>query len=159
RSGSVLIPGANPFTQRPATHVVAREFQLVADSGDISVGGIIDVSGAAGGGRVHLAAGNNLSLLAGSLIDARGTSAANGAADAYSHGGKVELEAVGGALSFASTSIIDVSANAAGKSDAGSVVFSAPRSVRGDGTPGIAAALAGRVNLSAPGAAGTVTLE
>lgn len=149
RTGSVVIPGADPFTLRPATRVVARELGIVADAGDITVGGVIDASGARGGGSVRLAAGRNLRLDAGSLIDARGTSAASGAADAYSHGGTVELAAIGGRLTFAPGSTVDVSASVAGKSDAGGVLFSAPRTVREDGTPGIDAVLAGRIGAGA----------
>jgi hypothetical protein len=161
RTGNVTIPGANPFTLRPAARVVAHDFKLVADSGDIVLGGTIDVSDVGGGGSAQLIAGHNLTLLSGSRIDARGTSAANGASNPYSNGGTVELAAIGGTLSFAQGATIDVSANPAGKSDAGSVVFSAPQNSRADGTPGIAMALAGQVNAGAPAghASGSVVLE
>lgn len=139
--------------------VVARDFALVADNGSIDVAGTIDASGPEGGGRIALTAKDDLNLRAGSVLDARGTSTATGSADAYSHGGEVEVTAIDGTLDFAEGASIDVSAHAAGKSNGGEILFSAGRSVRADGTPGVNMSLAGNVNVSGPGAAGSVIVE
>ncbi len=164
RTGNVTIAGRDPFTQQPGDVVIARHFKLSADDastdgGSIFVNGTIDASDAAGGGSIELNAMKDLVLSNGSFLLARGTSDAIGAADAYSPGGDVALSARQGKLTFVQGATIDVSANANGKSDGGTVLLSAPRTVDGKG---VDAALAGRVNAgggSHGGKAGTVTVE
>lgn len=154
RNGDVTIAASDT--------VVARKFDLVADQGSIEMTGTVDASGVQGGGSIRLTAKNAVNLKEGSLLDARGTSAATGAADAYSHGGKVEVAAIDGKLDFAAAATIDVSANAAGKSNGGEILFSAGRSVRDDGTPGVNMSLAGTVKVSGggtPARAGSVIVE
>lgn len=139
RAGDIAIASAD--------RVVARDTKIVADTGAIRVSGIVDASGASGGGKAELIAGTDLELRSGSRIEARGTSAASGPADAYSHGGRVELTSAAGRLSFAEGASIDVSASPTGKSDGGEILFAAPRTVRADGSPGVAMTLAGTVAI------------
>ncbi|HTY03067.1 MAG TPA: filamentous hemagglutinin family protein, partial [Rhodocyclaceae bacterium] len=106
----------------------AQHVSMAADAGNITVDGTIDASGSSGG-RVELYAKQNLTLNAGSLVDAHGTGAGTQATDAYSGGGTVELVAENGALNFAGGATVDVSAGA--KGDAGSVTFAAARSATG----------------------------
>lgn len=174
RNGNVTIAGKNEFTQRPADIVIARHFKLSADDvltggGSIFVGGIIDASDAAGGGTIELNAMNDMVLSNDSFLLARGTSAAAGATDAYSHGGRVELSSRTGTLTMASGAVIDVSAQGGGKSDGGNVRFSAGRTYtytrKDDGTvvdAGVKMALQGTVNVGAGengGQTGFVTIE
>jgi filamentous hemagglutinin family protein len=155
RGGDVDIPGASPFLPPPPP-VVAHHFKLVADNGNIEVGNapqfgiargaVIDVSSDQGGGSVELIAGGDLIIDRGSRIDARGTSAASAAADPYSPGGSVSLTSVNGQLTFAQGATIDVSANAAGKSDGGQVLFAAQR---GSDDASVKMSLLGQINVGA----------
>lgn len=153
RGGDVVIGAGD--------RVTARDFSLVADTGSIELAGSIVASGEHGGGKVALSAGQDLALRWGSWIDARGTSPASGAADAYSHGGKVELTAVRGRLDFDWGAYVDASAMAAGKSNGGEVLFVAARNQRPDGTPGVNMNLGGAVSVTggATGSAGSVIVE
>ncbi len=163
RSGDVVIAAADPANQRDADIVVARHFKLSADAGSITIGGTIDATGAAGGGSIELDAMNDLTLSNGSFVLARGTSAASGASDPYSHGGNVALSSRAGTLKMEAGASVDVSANAAGKSNGGKVIFSAARTADGSGADAdVAMNLAGKVSLSGGtngGAAGTITIE
>jgi filamentous hemagglutinin len=139
--------------------VVARRVKLSVDQGSILVKGMIDASDAAGGGSIELNAMNNLTLDVGSQLLARGMSSGVGAADAYSHGGEVSLSSRQGSLTFSEGATIDVSANAQGKSDGGTVFFSAARTA---GNNGVNATLAGDVDVGAGangGEAGQVSVE
>lgn len=162
RSGDVTIAGANPFTQRPGDVVVAHHFTLSADQGSITVGGTIDASASAGGGSIELDAMNDVNLAGGSFLLARGTSAASGAADAYSNGGSIQISSRTGMLNMAAGAVVDVSANTAGKSNGGAVIFSAQRTANASGADAdVAMNLAGSVNVRAGangGQAGSVTI-
>lgn len=105
--------------------VKARQIQMAADNGRIDVAGSLDASSERGAGRVNLWAANGLSLWAGSLIDARGTSTDRSAQAALSDGGKVHLTASAGTLSFANGAVIDVSQGVKGST--GSVTFTVAR--------------------------------
>lgn len=163
RAGDVVIAAADAANQRAADVVTARHFKLSADGGSITVGGTIDASGNAGGGSIELDAMNDLTLSNGSFVLARGTSAASGAADAYSHGGSVELSSRTGTLSMEAGASVDVSANAAGKSNGGKVLFSAARTRNASGADAdVAMNLAGKVSVGGGaigGTAGTITIE
>lgn len=163
--GRYLRARAGDVNVEAADSVNAKYIQLVADAGAINVKGSLDASGATGGGQVELDADQGIHLFGGSRIAASGTSADTAADAAYSDGGKVALYARNGRLDFDSGALIDVSADAAGKSSGGEVVFSAPRTANGSG---LQAALAGQVKVaggtvSVPGGqaprAGTVILE
>lgn len=145
--------------------VTAKNVQLVADAGAVNVAGVIDASGAAGGGTVELDAGQGIHLADGSRILANGTSTDTSASASYSDGGKVALYARGGPLAFDSGAVIDASAAASGKSSGGEIVFSAPRT---QGSDNLLAALGGQAKVaggtvSVPGgqapADGSVVLE
>jgi hypothetical protein len=86
--------------------VTARAIRLAADTGGVSLQGVLDASGAEGG-RVELYAGTDLSLAAGSRVMARGTGA--GAA-----GGAVTLSSAGGDIRFQDGAVIDVSGAGSG---------------------------------------------
>ena len=157
RNGDVIIAGTNGATQTPADQVEALNFTLAADQGSIQIYGVIDASSASGGGRIELDAANNIVLASGSIIAARGTSAAAGADDRYSNGGRVFLSAgmattdpaqVTGSINFASGAQIDVSAAPGGKSNGGQIWFSAPQTITG-----VAMNLAGTVNTTSGSAA------
>ncbi len=163
RSGDVTIAGRNPFTQRPGDVVIAQHFKLAVDQGSITVGGMIDASASSGGGSIELDAMNDVNLAGGSFLLALGTSAAAGTADAYSHGGRVEVSSRTGTLNMAAGAVVDVSANAAGKSDGGRVTFSARRTVDATGADAdVAVTLAGVVDIhggTAGGKTGSVKVE
>ncbi|MEO8134859.1 MAG: filamentous hemagglutinin family protein [Betaproteobacteria bacterium] len=163
RNGDVVIAAADATTQRPADVIVAKHFKLSADGGSITVGGTIDASGASGGGSIEIDAMNDLTLSGGSFVLARGTSAAIGPADAYSHGGNVELSARTGTLTMEAGASVDVSGSATGKSNGGTVLFSAKRTTNSSGADAdVAMNLAGSVNLGGGangGRAGSLTLE
>ncbi|MEK6749698.1 MAG: filamentous hemagglutinin family protein [Pseudomonadota bacterium] len=147
RNGDVVIAATDT--------VNAHTVNLAVDGGSITLAGKLDASAVAGGGAVTMTAGKDVILVAGSVIDVSGTSAASGAGDAYAHGGKVDLSAVQGALAFDRQSLIDVSAGA--KGNGGQVSFTAPRTLAQDG---VAATLAGtvRANAGAGGKAGQVVV-
>ncbi|MFN0041014.1 MAG: filamentous hemagglutinin family protein [Burkholderiales bacterium] len=136
------------LTIAESDRVVARNLKLSTDAGAISLLGVIDGSGPAGGGRVELSArradGAAAVILAdGSLIDARGTSVLTGETDAYSHGGSVSIVASGGDLQFMQGAQIDVSADPQGKSNGGTVRLVADRNAAGTS---IAASLSGEIH-------------
>jgi hypothetical protein len=68
--------------------VTAHDYMLSADSGAITVEGMVDASGSQGG-KIGLYAGNGLDLKTGGKLDAH-------ANDAGERGGKVELAAGAG---------------------------------------------------------------
>jgi hypothetical protein len=148
RSGDVALAAGETAT--------ARRFELSADAGRVTIAGTIDASGATGGGSVEVNASGNTTLAAGGKILAQGTSSGTGALDAPSDGGSVRLASRGAAVNFDSLASIDVSAGA--KGDAGTVVFSAPRTA---GNNGVVASLAGTVKgtAGAGGASGQVIVE
>ncbi|MEI6721501.1 MAG: filamentous hemagglutinin family protein [Betaproteobacteria bacterium] len=128
--------------------VKASHVSLSADTGNITLEGTVDVSGAAGGGRAGLFAGQDLTLASGSLIDARGTSQGTGGSAPIANGGTVEVSAARGLLNFQPGATVDVSAGA--KGDAGSVTFAAARTAVGTSLP---ITLAGTLDAT-PGASG-----
>lgn len=158
RTGDIEVNGPGLSPNMPADVVKARSVQLVADQGSILFGGAIDASGMIGGGSAELMAGKDIKLLDGSVIDARGLSDANGAADPYSNGGSVGLYTRGGEIVFADSAAIDVSADAGGKSKGGEIVFSAPWALVG-GSPLLAMNLGGNVDISGPAGSGKVVIE
>ncbi|MFN0317275.1 MAG: filamentous hemagglutinin N-terminal domain-containing protein [Burkholderiales bacterium] len=163
RNGDLVVKGEDPLLQLPADRVVAHEITLAADNGSIRVFGVVDASGAQGGGKIRMYAGQDLVAGKGAAILAQGGSSDNAPAAAYSHGGEIELSARDGNIDFASGAAIDVSAAAKGKSNGGSVLFSARRTTGSEGKDsGVAMQLAGTVKVGAgtgAGKAGSVTVE
>jgi filamentous hemagglutinin family protein len=162
RTGDVTVAGPDAAAQSAGDVFVARTFKLSADQGSITVGGTIDASASTGGGKIELDAMNDVNLVGGSLLMARGTSAASGVADAYSNGGSIRISSRTGTLNMAAGAIVDVSANATGKSNGGTVTFSARRTTDGTGVDAdVAMNLAGRVNVGGGangGLAGSATI-
>lgn len=101
-----------------ADHVDARRVTLAADAGRIDVKGSIGSGAPAGGARVELYADSDITLAAGSKINANGSNAA-------ARGGEVRVATRNGALVFDKAAEIDVRAGDAGP--AGSVVFGVSR--------------------------------
>jgi filamentous hemagglutinin family protein len=140
RSGNLNVTGAQ-----------ARHIRLQSDAGSIVVAGTLDASSATGGGSVELYAQDDIRLVAGSFIDARGLSASREATAPYSNGGNVVLETRTGTVSFDTGAKIDVSANANGKSHGGSVEVIVPRTAAGTD---VKANLDGEIRVGGATAAG-----
>lgn len=112
RSGSLAVGAADT--------VAARRVNMAADAGSITVAGTVGTGDAKGGARVHLYAGSDLTLAAGSQILAQ-------ASDAGARGGEVRLSTRNGTLSFDSAATIDVRAGEEGPT--GSVIFGVGRDI------------------------------
>jgi filamentous hemagglutinin family protein len=146
RTGDIELAAGNTIT--------AHEVKLTADSGDMTVAGTIDASGATGGGRIELSAGGVMTLAGTSVLNAAGTGAAGVVAD----GGLVRVESRSqaadvtlkfkGADAAAPGALIDVSGGAQG--DGGRVEFYTTR------TPSANASLAGTVKGTARSVNGVV---
>lgn len=113
-----------------STTLKAREISLVADGGALRIAGHLEAS-AADGGRIELAARDNLTLTPTGALLARGT-AVDG------DGGRVELQTAQGRIVLARDSHIDLSAGGAAGDD-GKLLLRAPRSGEGRRRPGTVA--------------------
>ena len=116
----------------------AHSFTLSADAGYIDVQGTIDASGTTGG-TIFLAAGGNVTLERGSLLDAHATTVAvdsYGKPIAAENEAHVEIDTVSGTLNLADSSTINVSVPgqdmATGQNFGGDVHLRAPLNGSGD---------------------------
>ena len=103
--------------------VTARQVKLTAETGSITVAGVIDADIASDGGSVGLYAENDVSLQSGSKVYARG-------ADDGADGGSVLINAQTGYIDFENGALIDGSGNGG---DGGTVHFRALRTSDGSG--------------------------
>jgi filamentous hemagglutinin len=116
RTGDIVI-GAGQTVQ-------ARVVELAADSGNIDVTGTVRAGSTHAGGTIDLAAGGNLNLRAGAMLDASASVAGAGG-----EGGHIRLATTAGQLGLAVGSVLD-----AGDASSGSINLRAPRV----GTDGVA---------------------
>lgn len=110
RGGDVTVANADA--------VRASRFRLAADQGNVIVGGSVDVSGEQSGGDVEIWAGQDLVLLGGSQVRAKGLESGAG-------GGVVVLGASQGRLEVGAGAAIDVAGSSS--SSGGQVLFVASR--------------------------------
>ena len=81
--------------------LTARDIQISADAGNVTIGGTLDAS-SANGGSIALAADKDVSLISGASVVAKSLAAGG-------HGGRVEIATANGKLDLQSGSTIDVS--------------------------------------------------
>ena len=144
RSGDVTVAAGDVVT--------AHQLTLESDSGRVTVAGRIDASAPQGAGSVTLV-GHDVTLAAGSTVDASGTSTDSAATAAPANGGSVTVIAEGGTLDFAARAVVDVRAGV--KGSAGSVLLRAPRTA----SESVGATLQGQVLGQREGNANTVAAQ
>ncbi|MFK0379573.1 filamentous haemagglutinin family protein [Pandoraea sp. NPDC090278] len=120
--------------------VKARNVNIAADAGALTVNGIIDASGAAPG-TIRLSASNGLTLGSNAVLDAHGTKLqvdSYGAPIEAKNRGHIELTAAGGTLTLSPGATLDVSAP--GGTHFGDVILNAMRTAETAGDVAIDAA-------------------
>nr|NJM02622.1 hypothetical protein [Desulfobacula sp.] len=106
-----------------ASDVTAREFRLSVDQGNVAVNAAINASGTAGGGRVEIYAGGNLTLSSGTQIDAKGLGS-------FTDGGEVILGSGISSSGFMDLSGATIDVASFGGTG-GSIYFRVPRTADG----------------------------
>lgn len=94
-------------TQLASGTLTARDIQISADAGSVTIGGTLDAS-SANGGSIALSADKDVSLTKDAILMAKALNTAG-------HGGRVEIATVNGNLDLKSGSKIDVSGDGAAR--------------------------------------------
>ena len=113
RTGNLVLAADTAGTVR----ATAQTFKLSADSGNMDVFGTVDSSGSSGG-IILLAAGGNVTVENGALLDAH-------ANDASQSGGSVALETTTGSINLMNSASVQINVNGGGGS--GKVLLRAPQ--------------------------------